>query len=901
MVDLSADRPPGGTAMPATSPAGHALGEAVSQAAVDGTGAMPVQAVLGALAQSVDAVVVADDRGRVILFNAAAARLWGCEATRVLGTPLHELLPCPVAAWRGDDPAAVSSYLASMQGCDRETLITASSGSLRRTTMSLSILHCGSHRLAVAFLRPVAPAPYRPDYMTLLAQVTDESDSAVFVSDAQRKVVYVNRGFKRMFDYTLDDFAEVTPAKLLSGPHTDPRLDQHIRDHLATGAALQEELLLYTRSRTPVWVSTAITPVHGADGELTGLVSILNDVTQNKMSQGLQRKALDAMARDLPLTEVMAVICREVEHIAPELVVLVSAVDAEGRLEPLAGPSLPSAMPVVLRNLSIDTRNWPAGIDVAYRRALLIDHKHPNPAFSAHHALALEAGLVTCWVHAIEARDGRMLGVLAFYLREDRGPDAMQKQLADICLHVCALAMERKQSADRMHQLAFFDPLTGLPNRFMFTEKAGQALANPGRNGTSAAVLLINLDRFKRINEAQGHSAGDKLLCELAKRLEQDLGPHNVIGRQAGDEFVILLPRCSAEQAGSVAERLLSVIGAPVSSGRLMLEPSASVGVAMYPEDGREIEMLLQRAEMAMTRSKAEGGARFVFFSNEMQRLAQERVALETALIEALREDSISLHYQPQVRVTGGNGPVLYGVEALARWTHPELGEIPPQRFIEVAEAMGLVDDLSHWVLRHACAQLADWRARGVSVPRLSVNMSAINFRDQELAAMLGLTLAEYGLRPTDLTLEITESVMLDPDPDVLFNIEAIYAMGVCLSLDDFGTGYSSLSHLHRLPIHELKLDKSFVRDIDSSAIARTLTTSVLRIGESLGMTVVAEGVETDSQQLFLAEQGCPVLQGYLLATPLAPEALEVWLQTNDYTAPLLDPRHPSATEIACP
>jgi len=363
---------------------------------------------------------------------------------------------------------------------------------------------------------------------------------------------------------------------------------------------------------------------------------------------------------------------------------------------------------------------------------------------------------------------------------------------------------------------------------------------------------------------------------------------------------VVLLPRCSAEQAGSVAERLLGVIGAPVLAGRMTLEPSASIGVAMYPEDGREIEMLLQRAEMAMTRAKAEGGARFVFFSNEMQRLAQERVALETALIDALRQNSIALHYQPQVRVTGSNAPVLYGVEALARWTHPELGEIPPQRFIEVAEKMGLVDELSHWVLRHACTQLADWRARGVSVPRLSVNMSAINFRDQELAAMLALTLAEYHLRPSDLTLEITESVMLDPDPDVLFNIEAIYAMGVCLSLDDFGTGYSSLSHLHRLPIHELKLDKSFVRDIESSAIARTLTTSVLRIGESLGMSVVAEGVETDSQQRFLAEQGCPVLQGYLLSRPLPPAALEAWLQTNDYTVLPSGSRHPTATEIAC-
>ncbi len=321
----------------------------------------------------------------------------------------------------------------------------------------------------------------------------------------------------------------------------------------------------------------------------------------------------------------------------------------------------------------------------------------------------------------------------------------------------------------------------------------------------------------------------------------------------------------------------------------------------MYPDDGRDVEVLLRRAEMAMTRSKADGGGRFVFFSNDMQRLAQERVILETALLEALREGSINPHYQPQVRVDRDNRHVLYGVEALARWTHPELGEIPPQRFVEVAEAIGVADELSHWVVRRACAQLADWRARDVAIPRMSVNMSASNFRDQELAAMLGMILAGYGLRPSDLTLEITESVMLDPDPDVLFNIEAIYAMGISLSLDDFGTGYSSLSHLHRLPIHELKLDKSFVRDIESSAIARTLTTSVLRIGESLGMTVIAEGVETEAQQRFLAEQGCPVLQGYLLSRPLPAEAIEGWLRNSGHAAMPVDCAGAAAERIGAP
>lgn len=870
-----------------------------TEALVGNEGEAGIADVLLALGQLADAVVVCDQRNRVLAFNLAAERLWECQSDEVLGLRLEELIPSPDPTADPGDPAGLEAYRRSLGGRDRDTVIRVLDGNLRHTLMSFSTMAWGCNRLAVAVLRPVAmPAPGL-GHLELLAQVAEDSAKAIFVSDANRQVFYVNRGFQRMFGYGLDDLAGHTAVQLLSGPHTDPYLDKRVIAHLSTGAALQEEVLLYTKAGKPVWVSTSITPVRGTDGAVTGLVSVLGDITESKMHQGLQRKALDAMARDWPLAEVMSVVCREVEHIAPELVALVSAVDAEGRQQPLAGPSLhPSAL-VALENVPIGPRSGPGGMCAWRGRPLLVKDLRTDPAAGAHHERVLAEGLVCCWVNPIKSSDGRVLGTLSFYLRENRGPDELQARLAEICIHVCAMAMERKQSSDRVHQLAFYDLLTGLPNRIMFSDKAGQSLVQLGRNSESAAVLLVNLDRFKRINDAHGHAAGDALLCEIAARLVQDLGSQVLIGRHAGDEFVILLPECSAEQAGSMAERLLGVIAAPVSVGQMTVEPGASVGVSVYPDDGREIALLLRHAEMAMNRSKVEGGAGFAFFSGDMQRLAQERVALENALVQALRDDGFNLHFQPQVSVDAKAHQHLYGVEALARWTHPELGEIPPQRFVEVAEDIGLVNDLSHWVLRHACAQLAEWRLRRVHVPRLSVNMSAINFRDPELAAMLGLTLAEYGLRPADLTLEITESVMLDPDPDVLFNIEAIYSMGVCLSLDDFGTGYSSLSHLHRLPIHELKLDKSFVRDIDSSAIARTLTTSVLRIGESLGMTVVAEGVETDSQQRFLAEQGCPVLQGYLLSRPLSAPDLEQWLLLNDFTAPPVQARPRLGTETA--
>lgn len=843
------------------------------------------QALLQVLAQSVDAVVVTDARHRIVLFNPAAERLWDCAHAEVMGLPFEILLPCPVVHVEPVPDGNHGPCVRRMLGSNRAVMIQRPDGSQQPASMSMSQVAVDGVTLYTACFRDTGEQQLRHDHLQQLSLVVDNSDNAIFVSDAQRQVVYVNRGFSRLFGYDLEDFRGRLPSDVLSGAHTDPQLGQRIEMRIAAGEAFTAELLLYGRNGRPHWVSTTINLVHDEDGALRGLVTVLSDITLTKMHQVLHQKALDAMVRDWTMVEVMSLICREVEHIAPELVMLVALVDTDGTLRTLAAPSVPASIVMAMDGAAIGPRSGPGGTAAWRGRPLLVTDVALDPLCEQHRELVLPLGLVACWSNPIKSSGGRVLGTISFYYRESRGPDELHARLAEICQHLCALALERKQTSERVHQLAFYDTLTGLPNRIMFSVKAEQALANIDQNGDTAAVLLIDLDRFKRINDAQGHSAGDGLLRDIAARLGHELPGINIVGRHAGDEFVALLPQCSPEQAGSVAERLLGAIAAPASAGQMTLHPSASIGVAMYPDDGRDIELLVRHADMAMHGAKAEGGGRFRFFSGDMHRVAQERVALETALSDALRLDHLSLQYQPQVSVAKGTQGVMYGVEALARWYHTELGEIPPQRFVEVAEETGLIDQLSLWVLRESCAQMADWRRRGINVPRVSVNISAINFRDPGFSKLLSDTLAKYGLQPPDLALEMTESVMLDPNPDVLANIEAIYSLGVCLSLDDFGTGYSSLSHLHRLPINELKLDKSFVHDIDTSAIARTLTTSVLRIGESLSMKVVAEGVETESQQRFLFEQGCPILQGYLLSRPLAPGALEQWLVDQGYAA----------------
>jgi len=831
-----------------------------------------------ALEQSVDAIIAVDGEHHIVLFNQASERLWGIPREAVLGEPLDRLLPQLAQA---AEPVFPLDGMDALVGTAHSATLAHADGSPRILSIHVSRMETDIETLYTLYVRDVTDQHLLQERLEQLMMVLDNSNNAIFVSAPDRTVVYANSGFTRMFGYDLHDMAGQIPVQLLSGPHTEPGLNERIVRAMAARESIQTEVLLYTKARRPLWVSVAINPVLGDEGRVLGLVSVLTDITHTKMHQVMHEKVLNAMVRDASMTDLMILLCREVEHIAPEIVTSIVAIDADGRLRPLAAPSLPAQLFDRLVGTDIGPGAGACGATAWNGRPLLVEDIATHPVSEAYRDLLLPQGLRCSWTHPIKSSVGRVMGTVTFYYREPREPDDLHKRLIGSCLHLCTLAMEREQTNERVHQLAFYDTLTGLPNRMMFSAKAEQALANAGRMNAPAAVFFIDLDRFKLINDAQGHTAGDGLLRDIALRIDKEVHELHIIGRQAGDEFVVVVPHCSAEQAGSLAERLLGEISAPTNVGMMTLHPSASIGVSMYPDDGHDIELLVRHADMAMYRAKREGGGTFRFFSSDMNKVAQERVSLETALRDAIRLEQLRLEYQPQV---SGSAPIgIYGVEALLRWQHPELGTIPPGRFIPVAEESGLIGDLSLWVLREACAQMADWRKRGVQVPRISVNVSAINFRERTLAGLIGITLSEHGLTPDDLTLEITESVMLDPDPDVLGNIEAIYAMGVRLSLDDFGTGYSSLSHLHRLPIHELKLDQSFVRDIETSAIARTLTTSVLRIGDSLGMRVVAEGVETQIQHEFLASQGCPTLQGYLFSRPLNAQALEEWLMQNDY------------------
>ena len=453
----------------------------------------------------------------------------------------------------------------------------------------------------------------------------------------------------------------------------------------------------------------------------------------------------------------------------------------------------------------------------------------------------------------------------------------------------------------RLRRLAWFDSLTGLPNRVQLQREALRMLTNANRNGSTLAVLFIDLDRFKRVNDTQGHAVGDEVLSEIARRLQSQIQTGDVIGRLGGDEFLAVLQECDVLKAKHVAGRILQAVYQPIlinSKQDTRITISASIGIALSPHDGEETGILLRNADLAMYQAKSAGRNQVRFYAPEYERQAKEQLELEIALQRALRGNALSVAYQPKVDAAG----VLCGVEALVRWDNDGQGSVAPDRFIAIAEESGLIAEMDAWVLGEACRQLAAWRARGLDVPNMSVNICAADFKRPDYPGFVIDTLRSHGLVAADLTLEMTERVLFDESvTDIRKSLDAIHASGIALSIDDFGTGYSSLSYLHRFAVKELKIDKSFVQGIGRDAMAESLTQTLIHIGRILNLTVTAEGVETHAQREFLRTHGCHRYQGFLFSRPLASRDFERWVRAHRPCSPFGDPDAQAITLGATP
>lgn len=437
---------------------------------------------------------------------------------------------------------------------------------------------------------------------------------------------------------------------------------------------------------------------------------------------------------------------------------------------------------------------------------------------------------------------------------------------------------QRKKSEENIHRLAHFDALTGLPNRTLLNDRFTQAIGNALRNQEKIAVLFLDLDHFKNINDTLGHRIGDEILIEVAKRMVSTVRDVDTVSRLGGDEFILVLSNIDANGAAHVAEKLLATISRSYLLAGQELAITPSIGIAMYPNDGTDIDSLSMCADTAMYRAKQDGRNNFRFFAPEMQTKSSRALLLDNALRNALERNQFSLHYQPQISMQNGR---VVGAEALLRWNHPELGSISPAEFIPIAESGGQILPIGEWVLRTTAQQLSQWIAAGMTPLTIAVNLSAVQFRLDSFPELVSKILEEAKLPPRYLELELTEGVAMEDPNSAIQIMDELHHRGIRMSIDDFGTGYSSLSYLKRFKIYKLKIDQSFVRDISVDPEDKAIVSAVISLASSLGMKTIAEGVETSEQMAFLRLQGCDEIQGYYFSKPLPADEFLAYLQAH--------------------
>lgn len=833
-----------------------------------------------ALEQIGNGVILFDASNRIVYVNKAMEAICGWPRAQLLGRNLGVLAP-PAVRERYDTGLypGERNRVSELSARPHDIKLVRADGSECWISVALSTLSAGADSLRMALIRDITVQRQQQERGRLLSLGFDETHSGVLITDGKGRIVQLNKGFGRLFGFSDDQaVGRYLPALLASDSYTGAQLRADAV-RLRAGEPIQRDERLHRSNGQPLWCSVSINPIFDDYGSLVNLVVVLMDITRTKVHEVLQHKMLDALVREVPTAEVLRMMCQEIERIAPEVISSVLRVE-DGKLRTLAGPSLPDAYSRLVDGVIAGPRTGSCGT-AAYTGETVIARDiatDPNWDGLTHRALALAHGLAACWSTPIKASDGRVLGTFAFYYRQPHDPDELHHRLVEVIVHLCALALEREEARNRIRRLAFYDDLTGLPNRSLLHAQAGQAISAAGHTGQTLAVLFIDLDRFKQVNDSLGHPGGDELLRTVACRLQDQTGPMDIVGRLSGDEFVVLLNPCDAQGAHEASERLLQALSQPWQLGEVELRSSASIGISLFPQDGPDMETLLQNADMAMYQAKHGGRGRARFYCAEMNQSAQERLALESALREAVENSQLQLHYQPQIDIAGGH---LHSVEALARWQHPTLGNVPPVRFIALAEECGLIGEIGQWALQDACRQLACWRRDGLQVPAVAVNLSPTNFHDVDLPAQIARILQREALAASDLTVEITEEVLLDADPTTLRTLREVHALGVRLSMDDFGTGYSSLSYLRQLPISELKLDRSFVRDIERDTIAGALTQAIAHIGQSLQLKVVAEGVESDAQLRLLGQQGYQIAQGFHFTPALPAAALAQWVREH--------------------
>lgn len=749
---------------------------------------------------------------------------------------------------------------------------------LRRLIPALEreLRECGARRkhARVEAKRRAAERRYR-NILTIAA------DAVITIDEAQCITLF-NQGAERMFDYRAEDIMG-RPLEVLIAPRFGALLRRHIEEF---GRSREPARYLYDQDQIfGVRHGGAEFPVEASLSKLvedgrTAYTVILRDITQRKRAEEevhLLRDVTVAAANadnvDDALQGALQKIC---EHAGWTF--------AQAWLPDLTGRSLlchavyhrPAdelrAFHAANRNLrlakgaGLPGRVWDTGEpiwlpDVAREPGLL---RVPS-ARRARLCAVLAAPVIA---------ENKVAGVLEFFAREQRAADPrLMRIIAAVGAHL-GTVLQRKRTEERLHHLAHYDPLTNLPNRLLFADRLRQAILEAKRSEQLVGVIFLDVDRFKTINDSLGHGVGDQLLQAIAQRLSACIRACDTVARLAGDEFTFVLTNLShVQDIERVARSLLDSFSQPFEVAGTELYSSASIGITICPLDDSSVDGLLKNADIAMYRAKERGGSSYEYYAAHMTRRARTRLALENALRRALDREQFELFYQPVVAQPDG---AVTGVEVLLRWRHPERGLVAPDEFISVAEETGLIVPIGEWVLRNACQQ---YRGLGVANLRLAVNVSLRQFERGRLLQQVNRVLSETHFDPARLDLEITETLLMQDSRRVVQAMRELGAQGMHFSVDDFGTGYSSLAYLKHLPIARVKIDKSFIRDVQSDPNDAAIVNAIISMARNLGLGVVAEGVENADQLRFLRDLGCDEVQGYCFSPPLSLRRCKKFLQ----------------------
>jgi diguanylate cyclase (GGDEF)-like protein/PAS domain S-box-containing protein len=783
---------------------------------------------------SEDAIVSSTPEGLILSWNRGAEQLYGYRADEVVGTPVSRLAP-------GDQRASlkwISDKLARGESVGQFDGVALTKAGKR---VDISISACpirsadGQITACAAIARDITARVQAQEARALLASIVDSAADAIFGSAPDGTIISWNKGAERMYGYRVEEVLGKPVSMLVPAGCTSETISQL-------------ETVTVHRDGRRIGVSLTVSPVRNAAGAVVGSSLIARDISQRRQDrEALQQSEQKYRWLVANLPDVVWVVddggqpvfvssnCEGLSGFTPEQIC--QAGFWTGRIHPDHQPRVAAAYRAIFE------KGQP--IDVEYR--------------------FLRKDGEWIWLHSravnVHERDGK------------RYRDGL---LSDIT--------ERKAMEQKLAHQAAHDLLTGLPNRAVFEDHFHQALARARRRSGMAALLYLDLDRFKRINDTLGHLAGDTLIRLAAERLAGCLRESETLARSGGDRFTLILSDVDAPQdAVNVAERILETLSKPFSVKGNEIFLGASIGIALYPQDGADPIGLQRAADSALYAAKRQGKRRIQLSNPEISQAAHRRLAMETELHHALERDELSVHYQPQFDLSSGR---IAGLEALVRWDNLKFGRVPASVLIPIAEESGLIVAIGARVLREACRQGKLWQDAGYGPIQVAVNTSAVQFARGDLAETVAATLAETGLEASQLDLEVTESVIMQDIRETARQLRELKKLGVSVSLDDFGTGYSSLSYLEELPIDNLKIDRKFVQRMNSADNTRTLVESIVGLAHGLGMRAVAEGVETGEQLAQLKAMGCDRAQSFMLAGPAPALCIQALLAARSGAVP---------------